>query len=103
MTIYASREAGDMAARCPRGQAFCPCVEDAEVLTTHSSNPMLVEFRDAIETGLYERNDLATLWVRLIDDGETFEDDVPGATPEQIDHARRVLTRLAALTKGATS
>lgn len=63
------------------------------------TNPILEAFRDHV----------ATQWVYLpevstyAEDVETFDglrdDSFIGTTPDQIDHARRVLARLASLTK----
>jgi hypothetical protein len=64
--------------------------------TTHPHNPILVAFRDALATDLYESRSIASLWADLIEsEGRIEEPECSDATPEQIDHARRVLARLA--------
>lgn len=63
----------------------------------HEPNPILVEFRSDVDLNpqipiWY----LALIWV----DRDLFVFEVKGATLAHADHARRVLTRLANLTKG---
>ena len=60
-------------------------------------NPILAAFRGRLD---YQRavnpvstSRLAEVWLSNV----PWYGGVPGATPEQIDHAHRVLTRLAAL------
>ncbi len=61
-------------------------------------NRVLVAFRDALSSGEYEAVTLTANWVGLIaTQGGIFEVECEDATPAEIDHARRVLTRLAAL------
>lgn len=60
----------------------------------NNPNPILEYFRDAMSSGEYDVVALATLWESLIDTGYNWGDD--GLLPEleQIEHARKVLTRL---------
>lgn len=66
--------------------------------TTHPANPALVEFR-YLWSGQPDMLDIADYWVaeQLESDGENAP--MHDYTPEQVDHARRVLSRLAHLTK----
>ena len=65
----------------------------------NNPNPILEHFRDAMQTGEYELVVLATIWESLIDTGYDWEEDDLAPTLEELDHARKVLERLAALTE----
>lgn len=76
-------------------------------------NPILVDFRrlmgEIIQTGSgTESPAQAEWWIELLDGDPHMDNpyswgDLAGSDQEQIDHARRVLTRLADLTRTETS
>lgn len=84
------------ASRTPSATTECA---NTEYHQAHPANPVLVAFREYGEAG-------AALWLETLngysstyDYVDVVDDAIDAATPEQIDHARRVLTRLANFTK----
>lgn len=61
----------------------------------NNPNPILEYFRDAMQTGEYEMVALATLWVGLINSGYGWEGDGLDPSSEHLEHAAKVLERLA--------